>query len=44
MYTVYDRIFGNFPALIPYIHRVYMVLVNPTYERTNDAVARAVFL
>ena len=33
IYTVYDRIFGDFPAKIPYEHRIYiyMVLANPSY-------------
>ena len=31
MYTVYDRIFGDFPAKLPYIHRIYMVLANPSH-------------
>jgi hypothetical protein len=32
MYTVYDRIFGDFPAKnTVYIHRIYVVLANPTH-------------
>ena len=30
IYTVYDLIFGDFPAKIPYKHRICMVLANPT--------------
>ena len=29
--TVYDRIFGDFPAKKTYIRRIYMVLANPMY-------------
>jgi hypothetical protein len=25
MYTVYDRLYGNLPAEVPYIHRIYIV-------------------
>jgi len=30
IYTVFDRILNDFPAKKPYIHRIYMVLANPT--------------
>ena len=33
IYSVYDRVFGDFPAkynVVTYIHRMYMVLANPT--------------
>jgi hypothetical protein len=39
IYIVYDRIFGDFPAKIPYIHRIYMVLANPTNAAAVDAAA-----
>ena len=29
IHTVYDRIFGDYPAKMPYIHRICMVLANP---------------
>jgi hypothetical protein len=33
IYTVYDHIFGNFPAKdTEYIHHIYMVLANPKYH------------
>jgi len=37
IYTVYDRIFGEFPAKKPYINRICMVLANPThtYKRVH---------
>jgi hypothetical protein len=34
MYTVYDQNIGDFPAKIPYIHRIYRVLANPVYVCT----------
>jgi hypothetical protein len=31
IYTIYDLIFGDFPVpKIPYLHRIDMVLANPT--------------
>ena len=32
IYTVYDYLFGDCPAKIPYIHCILMVLANPTYN------------
>jgi len=33
IYTVYDRISSDFPVpKVPCIHRMYMVLANPTYR------------
>jgi hypothetical protein len=26
IYTVFDRIFGEFPAKIPYVHRIYIYI------------------
>jgi hypothetical protein len=31
MFTVYYRIFGDFPAINTDIHRVHMVLANPNH-------------
>jgi len=48
MYTVYDRIFGDFPAKntgYTDIHRIFLVLSNPTYETNGreGPLNRAVF-
>jgi hypothetical protein len=31
IYTIYDRIYGDFPANNTVIHRIYRVLANPTH-------------
>jgi len=33
IYTVYDRIFGDFPAKKTYTHRIHTVLANPIYKQ-----------
>ena len=30
-YTVYDRIFGGFPAIMTVLHHMYVVPANPKY-------------